>query len=207
MSDLAPAEPRVPMTDAEAAAIERPAPVLLNYYFWSSIIWFPFFIFIMPPRYFRFRSMRYHIDAEGITMRWGILFRKEVTLAYSRIQDIHLTANFIERWLGLARIQIQTASGAASAEMVIEGILRFEELRDFLYGKMRGIRDPEKKSPGDDLGEALRAVTVALEEVRGALHQLSHPNQVGMGQALDESLEPDGPPGITAQEVTTHGPS
>jgi putative membrane protein len=57
--------------------------------------------------------MRYRFDTDGIHMRWGIVFRREVLLNYSRIQDIHLRSNLIERWLGLARIEIQTASGSA----------------------------------------------------------------------------------------------
>ena len=58
-------------------------------------------------------------------MRWGILFRREITLTYARIQDIHLTSNLVERWLRLARIQIQTASASASAEMTLEGLHEF----------------------------------------------------------------------------------
>ena len=50
-------------------------------------------------------------DEEGISVRWGILFRREINLTYARIQDIHLRSNFIERWLNLARIEVQTASG------------------------------------------------------------------------------------------------
>ena len=57
--------------------------------------------------------MRYRFDTDGIHMRWGIVFRRDVLLNYSRIQDIHLRSNLIERWLGLARIEIQTASGSA----------------------------------------------------------------------------------------------
>jgi putative membrane protein len=85
-----------------------------------------------------YRSLRYEVDAEGITMRWGVLFRREVSLTYARIQDIHLSSNVVERWLGLARVQLQTASGSASAEMTIEGIRDVDAMRDFLYSRMRG---------------------------------------------------------------------
>lgn len=40
----------------------------------------------------------------------------------------------------MARIQIQTASGSAKAEMTIEGVPQFEALRDFLYSRMRGAK-------------------------------------------------------------------
>jgi putative membrane protein len=74
-------------------------------------------------------------------MKWGFVFRREVNLTYARIQDIHLTSGVIQRWLGLADLKIQTASGSAEPEMTIEGIVEYEKLRDFLYTKMRGYRE------------------------------------------------------------------
>src|SRR5690606_36097619 len=93
----------------------QPDPSLLKYYALSSLALGPLCFFMLVPLYFRFRTLRYDIEQEGITMRWGILFRREVSLTFARIQDIHLTSNFVERWLGLGRIQVQTASGSASA--------------------------------------------------------------------------------------------
>jgi putative membrane protein len=43
-----------------------------------------------------------------------------VVLNYARIQDIHLRSNAMERWLGLARIEIQTASGSSNAGMTLQ---------------------------------------------------------------------------------------
>jgi len=121
-------------------ALERPDPALLRYYLVSSILTGPAFPFVLLYRYFRYHTLRYRFDHEGISMRWGVLFRKEINLTYARIQDIHLSSNVLERWLGLARIEIQTASGSAKAEMTVEGIREFEEVRDFLYWRMRGMR-------------------------------------------------------------------
>jgi len=121
--------------------IERPDAKLLTYYILSSLLLGPFAVVALVPLYFRYHTLRYRFDEEGISMAWGILFRREIHLTYSRIQDIHLVANFVERWLGLARIQIQTASGSSKAEMTLEGILESEMVRDFLYSRMRGARD------------------------------------------------------------------
>jgi putative membrane protein len=129
------------VTDAATVhAIERPHARLLQYYALRALAFGPFFPIALVPLYFRYHTMRYRFDDEGISMRWGILFRREIHLTYARIQDIHLRSNVVERWFGLARIQIQTASGSASAEMTIEGLLEYEALRDFIYGKMRGQR-------------------------------------------------------------------
>ena len=129
-----------PVSTEEIFAIERPDSSLMTYYALAAIVTGPAFPFVIVPLYFRYHTMRYRFTDEGVSMRWGILFRKEINLTFARIQDIHLTSNFVERWLGLARIQIQTASGSAKAEMTIEGVPQFEGLRDFLYARMRGAK-------------------------------------------------------------------
>ena len=128
-------------------AIERPHESLMNYYMLSSLVAGPFFPFVLLPLYFRYHTMRYRFTDEGVSMSWGVLFHREINLTYARIQDIHLTSNFVERWLGLARIQIQTASGSARAEMTIEGVREVRALRDFLYSRMRGARTAGGPTP------------------------------------------------------------
>jgi len=165
--------------EKQVFAIERPEPPLMKYYFISSFLAGPFFFIPLVPLYFRYHTMRYAFDEEGITMRWGILFRREISLTYARIQDIHLTSNFIERWLGLARVQIQTASGSASAEMTIEGIPEYTIVRDYLYTRMRGVRGRGTKSEpvppsadAADLASTLAAVTEEMREIRALLAKL-----------------------------------
>ena len=163
----------------DVRSIQRPAPALMKYYVLSSLVLGPLFFVMLIPLYFRYHTMRYTFDDEGISMRWGILFRREITLTYARIQDIHLTSNVVERWLGLARIQIQTASASASAEMTLEGLHEFEMVRDYLYSKMRGVRSgaagsqPAIPSADSDLAMALREVAAELRAVREALQKQS----------------------------------
>ncbi len=124
--------------ESDIFALSRPAPALMKYYLLTSLALGPFFFFVLIPLYFRYHTLRYRFDSEGISMRWGILFRREINLTYARIQDIHLRSNLVERWLGLARLEVQTASGSAGAEMVLEGLMEFEAIRDYLYSRMRG---------------------------------------------------------------------
>lgn len=129
---------------------------------------------MMPILYFRYQTMRYRFDAEGIHLRWGILFRHEIVLNYSRIQDIHLRSNFVERALGLARIEIQTAAGGSNAEMVLEGLADPEGMRDFLYSRMRGARDtPAAAAPADSLAAVLAEIAGELRAIRQ--HFQEHP--------------------------------
>ena len=105
-------------------------------------------------------------------MSWGILFRREVSLSYGRIQDIHLTSGIFQRWLGLADLHIQTASGSSAAEMTIEGLLEFEAVRDFLYSRMRGVRKSGAAGSTQAEGSAL-ATAGASSEVVAALREVT----------------------------------
>ena len=121
-------------------ALERPHPALWSYYLIRAIFTGPGIVVSLPYLYFRYHTLRYRFDEEGIHMKVGLLFRREVNLTYARIQDIHLRSGLLQRWLGLANVQIQTASGSSGPELVIEGFKEFEAIRDFLYTRMRGYQ-------------------------------------------------------------------
>jgi putative membrane protein len=161
----------------QIAAIKRPIPPLWNYYILKAIATnfaFPVTIVVF---YFRYHTMRYVFDEEGVRMSWGIIFRNEVMLNYARIQDIQLRSNVIERWLGLARIEIQTASGSSRATITLEGIEDYNGMRDFLYSRMRGAKQ-ELRSGGktedklaatlNEIATELRAIRTELESQRGS---------------------------------------
>jgi uncharacterized membrane protein YdbT with pleckstrin-like domain len=157
--------------------LERPHPNLLKYYLLASILAGPFFPLAALTSFLRYRTLRYHFDDEGVSMRWGILFRKEISLTYARLQDIQLERNVVERWLGLGRVQLQTASGSAKAEMVIEGLEEYEQVRDYLYSRMRGARGqrapaPQSSGSGVDAREELAEVASALRATADELAAL-----------------------------------
>ena len=146
----------------------------MTYYTLTCLLTGPLFPILIIPAYFRYHTMRFRFDGDGISMRWGILFRREIHLTYARIQDIHLTSNLIERWLGLARIQVQTASGSSAAEMTIEGLKEYELVRDFIYSKMRGhAPSPSTPAvPSAPEGDVLAEVAASLREVSHELREL-----------------------------------
>lgn len=175
-------------------ALERPLPALMTCYFircLPALLFPPVGLILLLVLYFRYSTMRYRFDDSGISMQWGILYRRQTILNYGRIQDIHLVSGFVERWLGLARIQIQTASGSSMPEMTLEGLPDHERVRDFLYSRMRGTQDiarsprkvhpsalPEAASPlsgnptqDAELAGVLREVTSELRTIRELLQQ------------------------------------
>jgi putative membrane protein len=152
----------------------------MRYYILRAVATGPGLPAVLALLYFRYHTLRYRFDHQGVSMRWGVLFRHEIALNYSRIQDVHLKSNAVERWLGLARIEVQTASGGPAAEMTIEGLLDYDAVRDYLYSRMRGAKDeqPSRAGPALDpstqtlagtlhrIAEELRAIRRLLEERR-----------------------------------------
>ena len=157
----------------DASKLTRPARQLFIYYLLIALCSLPAVVIVLPLLWFRYITLRYRFDDEGVSMRVGLLFRKEVLLTYRRIQDIHVTRDIVQRWLGLATVGIQTASGSAGPEMKIEGILEAEQLRDYLYQRMRGAKGevPDVRETGHSL--RVGTATELLTEIRDNLVRLN----------------------------------
>jgi uncharacterized membrane protein YdbT with pleckstrin-like domain len=157
----------------DASVITRPDAMLLWYYVVLSLLTGPAFPIAFLPLLCKYVTLRYRFDESGIAMSWGVLFRREIHLTYRRIQDIHLTRNLLQRWMGLATVAIQTASGSAGPEMSIEGVLEADRLRDYLYGEMRGAREgAEAHGTGDESAESgADPVLTVLCEIRDLLQR------------------------------------
>ena len=152
------------------AGLTRPVDRLMTYYVLAALMTLPAFPVTVLVLYFRYHTMRYQFSDEGIRMSWGILFRHEVVLNYARIQDIHLRSNAVERMLGLARIEIQTASGSSSSVMTLEGLTDHDQMRDFLYSRMRGATEAKHQTEAG-LAGVLHEVALELRAVRLALEK------------------------------------
>ncbi len=160
---------------ADIAAVERPCPALMKYYIFKAIVTNVAAPVTLLLLYFRYHTMRYRFDTEGIHMKWGILMRHEIMLNYSRIQDIQLRSNAVERLLGLARIEIQTASGTSGSEMVLEGLTDHAAMRDFLYSRMRGARHGQD-TPAPAADSLAGILTEIANELRAIRHEMEQHN-------------------------------
>jgi uncharacterized protein len=180
-----------PAMDAfDARNLDRPAPILLWYYVIISLLSTVGFVVMMPMLFFRYHTLHFKFDDDGISLSWGILFRREIQLTYRRIQDIHVTRNILQRWMGLANVAIQTASGSAGAEMIIEGVLEADALRDFLYRKMRGARGDDEQTgdvPSDAVGAPDDEALVLLRQIRDEIRALGSARKRATGGAHEQS--------------------
>jgi len=84
MSDYVTTHPS--FSETRILSITRPSPKLLYYYLTSSLVATVAFPLVAIPLYFKYHTLRYRFDSEGVSMSWGILFRREINLTYKRIQ-------------------------------------------------------------------------------------------------------------------------
>lgn len=150
-------------------AIERPHPNLL----WQFLIFAAFTLPAFPIAalllYFRYHTLRYRFDEQGVSISYGVLFRREAFLTYARIQDIHVKRNIVERWLGLGTVEVETAAGSGSGPELIQGLVEYEAVRDYLYARMRGATAAPAARKEESAAELLVEIRDALRDVRAAV--------------------------------------
>jgi uncharacterized membrane protein YdbT with pleckstrin-like domain len=153
--------------EARVQGITRPAPPLLSYFFLIALISNVAFPFLMLFLYFRYHTLHYRFDDDGVSMGYGILFRREMHLTYARMQDIHLSQNLFERWLGIGSVTVQTAGGGEGGDLQIVGVRDFEAIRDYLYARMRGVR--EGRAPAAASAAPAAGAATSSDQVLGAI--------------------------------------
>jgi putative membrane protein len=166
----------VPVEAARIHEIRRPDDNLWTLYVIYAALSTVAFPVVILPLYFKYKTLRYRFDEEGVAVSYGLIWRKETYLTYARIQDIHVTRNIFERWLGLGTVEVQTASGKASATESIVGVREFNAIRNFLYAHMRGHRRLHNDNVGDraPLDVALAGIRDELRAVRTMLEERRH---------------------------------
>ena len=130
-------------------------------------------------------DLRYYIVTDrSLRIRAGVMHLTEVTLTYANVQAININQNFVQRWLGISDLIVQTAGGGAPVpgqqSMAHRGVLRGidnpEQMRDEIMALVRqfrdaGLGDPEdiKRAGGDVRMERLREIRDELRVLRQRL--------------------------------------
>jgi len=96
------------------------------------------FIAYWIPKYYD--TIVYKLTEDKIMWRRGVWFKNTGIVPYNRITNIDIIQGPISRKFGIGTLKIQTAgySGQARAEIRIEGIEQFEELRELIMGFVKG---------------------------------------------------------------------
>jgi uncharacterized membrane protein YdbT with pleckstrin-like domain len=146
------------------------------------------FLASLPITYFLQRlnyEMRWYIVTDrSLRIRSGVVWLQEITMTFANIQGIRVNANPIERWLGLANVEVRSAGGGSSNGHgqtdsghlgKFAGVDNAEAIRDLLVERLRVYRDSGLGEKTIDTRESLSlsAAREVLQETRALRNSLA----------------------------------
>lgn len=132
------------------------------------------FIAYWIPKYYE--TMQYKLTANEIVRKRGVWFKQTGIVPYSRITNIDTTQGPISRMLSIAALKIQTAgySGQQTrAEMRIEGMEQFEELRELIMEFVRGKKPAAVETYAQEEEDINLKMLTELVKIRELLEKSS----------------------------------
>ena len=140
------------------------------------------FLASLPITYFLQRlnyEIRWYIVTDrSLRIRSGVVWLQEMTMTFANIQGIRVNANPVERFLGLANVEVQSAGGGGSNHSEgtrasghvahFAGVDNAEAIRDLLVERLRVYRDSGLGEKTVEAREplALSAAREVLQETR-----------------------------------------
>jgi len=131
------------------------------------LLWIPAF----------YKSLEYQIEDDCVKAKAGVLWRKHVTVPFSKMTNLDVTQGPLQRAFDIGTIHVQTAGAGgqqgAQAELRLTGIRNREEIKDIILERVRGYaagveQRKEKISPETE-PEILRQMLAELQAVRELL--------------------------------------
>ncbi|MEO5925346.1 MAG: PH domain-containing protein [Bryobacteraceae bacterium] len=142
--------------------------------FLASVVW----AFVQQQLNYELRW--YIVTDRSLRVRHGIISTHELTTTFANIQEIRVSAGPLQKLLGLADLEIQSAGGgggggphsSSSAHVArFSGLDNANEIRDYVVNCLRQYRDSglgeADHSPSPEASSALAAAHTVLEEARG----------------------------------------
>lgn len=87
-----------------------------------------------------YNNFKYVMEESQFKVEKGVIFKKYVSIPYSRVQNIDITRGILDRFIGTSTLKIQTAgvSGRVTSEGLIPGLDKdvAVKLRDEVLGKI-----------------------------------------------------------------------
>ena len=134
-------------------------------------------VLVLLPIYFyshiEYMSFTYELAENEFIIRQGVITRHTTVIPYNRIQNISTTRTLLERILGLATLQIETAG---TNPLASEGVLPGVSKKDILISEimMRVERLKKHDSISKSLPQPPKSERELLGEILKELHELNN---------------------------------
>lgn len=112
---------------------------------------------------------RYYYDANEnfVTIKKGVFAPAEIHVQYSKIQDVYVDQDILDRIMGLYDVHIASATAASAIEAHIDGVEKVSSdgLKDLLLGKIQGVSTSVSQTPTQGSASATPLAVHLTEEV------------------------------------------
>jgi membrane protein YdbS with pleckstrin-like domain len=133
--------------------------------FFAVLAWLGFFAQLpvsFGALYMDYEMRWYMLSDRALRIREGILRVREKTMTFANIQQISVKQGPIQRWLGIADIEVRTAGGGSASEEggddmhrgFFRGVAEAESVRDAIRERVREYRDAGLGDPALGTGAA-----------------------------------------------------
>jgi membrane protein YdbS with pleckstrin-like domain len=130
-------------------------------------------LFWWTPKYYK--SIIYKLTRDDMTWRRGVWFKNTGIVPYNRITNVDIAQGPVSRALGIASLKIQTAGYSApntrSSEIRIDGIVKFEEMRELIMDLVRGRKPVAVETYDETGGDTESKILSELVRIRKALER------------------------------------
>ena len=114
-----------------------PAMCIISYMIYIAAVW----VLLMFYTNLLYESYTFLLTEDMILIEKGVIWKRKNAIPYSRVQNVNITHNPLERILGIATVHIHTAGmGMAYAEGKVSGIPFPDELSEIILRKVRMYR-------------------------------------------------------------------
>lgn len=126
-------------------------------------------------------ALRWYIVTDrSLRIRAGVVNMSELTMTFSNIQEIRVTAGPIQNLLKIADVEVQSAGGGGSGKggggghvARFEGVSNANTIRDLMVERLRHYRDsglgdaaPHPPATSDQVMDAARSVLTEARQLR-----------------------------------------
>ncbi len=136
----------------------------------------------------------YRYKAGYLHIKSGVIFKKERSIKRERVQTVNIRRGIIQRLLGLASLQVETAGGGAESEFSLAAVTLEEAYN--IKRSLEGTAADYVSAPGDTSAEA---ADEAAGEAEGSTREKTLPRS-GFKAVIDTALSS----GEDAEEGTVY---
>ncbi|MDZ7837561.1 MAG: PH domain-containing protein [Actinomycetota bacterium] len=118
-----------------------------------------------------YRVAEYSIGKNGVKMKWGVLWKKEVNVPYAKITNVDITRGPLERALNIGTIHLQTAGAGGQqgqkAELKLPGIEHLNSVQKTVIAKIGPLAAAPVKQ--EDQGKILKDILEQTKAIAALL--------------------------------------